>query len=276
MGDFFSRRHGYRVHREIRIREDAPPELRAGLIALLGGLDLTYSQMREIICPVLHTVPDPNNWTEIPNVRDEVIGLVQGCEWFRVYDICEAAFRYLRNEGLALHRMERELPPVDEFSQRVNELLEELGIGWQLQDGQIVTRGPREFERAVNEAVARVEEAGHRTPKQELDEARRDLSRRPEPDITGTIQHCIAALECIARIVLGDDRATLGEIIQRRAGELGIPRPLDNAIERMWGYASEMARHLREGRVPSREEAELLLNISAALISYLLQRNRPR
>jgi hypothetical protein len=208
MADFFSRRHGYRVRREVTIREGSPPELRLGLIAALHDMGLSYTQIREIICPVLHAIPDRNNWTEVPNVRNEVIELVQGCEWFRVYDICEAAYRYLREEGRALHRYDQENTPADEFTGRVNELFEELGIGWQMIEGRIVTRGPEEFEHAVNEAVPRVEEAGYRTPKQELEEARRDLSRRPEPDITGTIQHCMAALECTARIVSGDEHAS--------------------------------------------------------------------
>lgn len=85
-----------------------------------------------------------------------------------------------------------------------------------------------------------------------MEEARRDLSRRPEPDITGTVQHCMAGLESMARSLTNDPRATLGEILAREAAALGIPRPLDTALERMWGFASEMGRHLREGRVPSR------------------------
>ncbi|MGA7860651.1 MAG: hypothetical protein WCB19_02190, partial [Thermoplasmata archaeon] len=84
-------------------------------------------------------------------------------------------------------------------------------------------------------------------------------------------QHCMAALECTARIVSGDERATLGELVARRAAELGIPRPLDNAIEKMWGFASEMARHVREGQTPTREEAELVLSIAAALVTYMTQ-----
>jgi hypothetical protein len=164
----------------------------------------------------------------------------------------------------------------EEFAGLINELFEELGIGWQLVDGQIVTRGPEEFEHAVAQAVARVEEAGYQTPKTELVEARRDLSRRPDPDVTGTIQHCTAALECTARIVSGDERATLGEILNRHAAALGIPRPLDQGLERVWGYASEMARHVREGRIPAREEAELLLSLSASVISYLMQRRHRR
>ena len=265
MGGLFSRRHGYRGQREITVREDAPEALRAGLLAILREMGLSYSDVREVICPVLHTFPDPNNWSEIPNVRDEVIEHIQGCDWYRVYDICEAMHRHLSRSGDG-----------EEFTERLNHIFVEEGIGWQMVNGEIVTRGPAEFEHAVAEAVARVEEAGYQTVRRELEEARRDLSRRPEPDITGTVQHCMAALECTARTVSGDERATLGEIIARHAAELEIPPPLDNAIERMWGYASEMARHLREGRVPAREEAELLLSTSAALITYLIQKHEQR
>jgi hypothetical protein len=274
MGNPFSRRHGFRPRREIIVREDAPEGLRAGLIEILRSMGLSYSDMRAVVCPVLHLFPNPNNWSEIPNVRDELIGLVQECEWYRVYDIAEACYQHF-----ARNRAEQFVAPAqlreEEFTERLNELLEELGIGWQMIEGQIVTRGDQEFERVVAQAAERIDAAGLRNAKTELEEARADLSRRPEPDITGTIQHCMAALECVARVVSGDERATLGEVIQRHGVDIGIPRPLDNAIERMWGYASEMARHVREGRVPTREEAEFVLSISASVITYLLQR-RPQ
>src|SRR5713101_2971668 len=134
-----------------------------------------------------------------------------------------------------------------EFSDHLNRLFEEHGIGWKIVRGEITTRGTEAFERAVARATARAKKAGYETPETELEEARRDLSRRPKPDITGTIQHCMAALECTARIVSGNERATLGEIIARHAAKLSIPRPLDDAIQKAWGYASEMARHVREG-----------------------------
>lgn len=262
MGAHFSERHGYGRNRAITVREDAPEGLRAGLIQIGRDLGMDCHNLREVVCAVLHRFPDPNNWTEIPNVRDEVIGLVLGCDWYRVYDIAEA-----------LHRRLAERQQADEFAARLNRLFEGEGIGWQFVDGQIVTRGEEEFEHAVVAAVEGLGAANLRTTKTELQEARRDLSRRPDPDITGTIQHCMAALEATARALMNDPRATLGDIINRRAEDLGIPRPLDNALERLWGYASETGRHLREGRNPSREEAELLLGTASSVITYLLQVN---
>jgi hypothetical protein len=224
-----------------------------------------YNDVRNLICPVLRKFPDPSNWSEEPNVRDEVVGLLQSCDWYKVYDIIEAIYAYFTQ------------PEVRErFSDHINELFEEEGIGWQLVDGRILTRGSDEFERSVVQAVEGLDAAGYQTAKTELEEARRDLSRRPDPDITGAIQHCMASLECTLRTISNDPRATLGEIVGRRAAELGIPRPLDEVIQKAWGYASEMARHLREGRTPTREEAELLVGMSSSLTTYLIHKsNRP-
>ncbi len=83
----------------------------------------------------------------------------------------------------------------------------------------------------------------------------------------------MAALECTARELSNEPGATLGQIINRHAADLEIPQPLDRTVETAWGYASQMGRHLQEGRVPSREEAELLLSLSASIITYLLQKN---
>jgi hypothetical protein len=266
MGGPFSRRHGYRGQPDITIREDAPQQLRVGFLQIAHDeLGLRYTDIREVVCRTLGIFPDPANWSDIPNVRDEVRDHIQGCEWYRVYDICEAMYNYFFRRGLGEE---------GRFVANLNALFNEQGIGWQMIDGQLVTRGPDEFEHAMADAAALVEETGYQTVLRELREARLDLSRRPDPDRTGTIQHCIPALECAARELSGDQRATLGQIIDRRAADLGIPRPLDVAIERAWGYASEVGRHLREGREPSREEAELLLGLSATIIRYILQRNR--
>ena len=57
-----------------------------------------------------------------------------------------------------------------------------------------------------------------------------DLSRRPNPDITGAIQHAMAALECIARTVCGDGSSTLGALLKRNPDL--IPKPLNEAVEK--------------------------------------------
>ena len=72
-----------------------------------------------------------------------------------------------------------------------------------------------------------------------------------------------------AREATNDARATIGEIL-RRYPDI-VPRPLDESLSRMWGYASEMARHIREGRTPGRSDVELVVTVAAAVCTYLAQ-----
>ena len=133
-------------------------------------------------------------------------------------------------------------------------------------DGLLERRGEEEFESSVDNARAALEAAALPTAKREIHEALQDLSRRPDPDLTGAVHHAMAALECTAREVVGDPRATLGEVIKRYPDLL--PKPLE-AVAKMWGYSSEMGRHVREGRSPAQEETELVVGVAAATCSYL-------
>ena len=56
----------------------------------------------------------------------------------------------------------------------------------------------------------RLDETGLKRAANEMREALRDISRRPEPDITGAIQHAMAALEATAREATGQSNPTLG------------------------------------------------------------------
>jgi hypothetical protein len=262
----FSRRYGYGPEEgEISIRDDAPYEVRAAILKIAEAeVGLSPSFLREVLCTVLRKVPDRSNWSPYPNIWEECQRLIEGCPWYKVYDFVEAVCRQLVESGDA--------PGAQRWEALINEYFAEVGVGWRLTHGQLESRGPEAFEASVDTARAALESAGLPTARQEIHEALRDLSRRPEPDVTGAIQHAMAALECTAREVVGDQRATLGEILKRYPDL--FPKPLDEGISKLWGYASETGRHLREGRVPSRPEAELLVGVAAAACIYLTAKTR--
>lgn len=100
-----------------------------------------------------------------------------------------------------------------------------------------------------------------------MHEALADISRRPNADVTGAIQHAMAALECVARDVANQPSKTLGQLI----AELKLPKPLDVGLEKLWGFASERGRHMRENRAPRFEDAELVVTVASAVSVYLLR-----
>jgi hypothetical protein len=256
----FSRRFGYRgPEQEITVREDAPETFRQAIISIAESLGLSPSNMRLGVCSVLRKLPDSNNWSEYPNVFYEVQGLIESCPWHKTYDIAEEFHD-------RLYAMDRQKGR--DFEEALNDVFREDGIGWAMEAGRIVARGSEAFSAVPKQAIETLREAGRLTAAGEIHEAIQDLSRRPA-DKTGGIQHAMAALECVTRDVTGQSSKTLGKMIADHRAELKIPRPLDEALEKLWGYASETGRHLREGREPSFEDAELVVTVSAAVSIYL-------
>ena len=80
----------------------------------------------------------------------------------------------------------------------------------------------------------------------------------------------MAALECVVRDVANDPKPTLGNLMQKHPHL--FPKPVNDAVAKLWGYASENARHGREGNAPSREEAMLIVGVAATLTNYLIHK----
>ncbi len=252
----FSDRHAYKPDApEITVREDAPENLRYYVMGFAQQLGLSAHDCRSTICHILREVPDSNNWSA-GNVQSEAEWLISKCPWYQVYDIAEAFYRDLERQGRA-----------EEYAALFNEFCIEKGIGWQLLGGQIVTRGPEAFEAVVRDSLAHLQASRLPTAASELQEAYRDLSKRPAPDITGGVQHALASLEIVARQVSNLPNETLGSIV-KLAPQL-FPQPLDDIVKKAWGYGSEKGRHLREGHVPTFNEAMLIVGLAASLSAFL-------
>jgi hypothetical protein len=260
----FSRRNNYKaVASDITIREDAPQNLRSAIILIAENIGMAPSNMRSEICSVLLVAEDRNNWSEYPNIYEEAKDLVSSCAWHKVYDIAEKFYARLAT-----------LTPTgaQTFETRLNEFMEETGIGWQMKHGLIITRGSESFSNLQGKAEDILKEAGKKTAANEISEAFIDLSRRPHPDLSGSIQHAMAAVECLLREFSPNGNATLGTLISDLKDKDIIPKPLDNALIKLWGYSSENGRHLKDGKDPSFEEAELTVTICSAVCTYLGQK----
>lgn len=257
----FSERQGLRTPQEVEIsvRSDAPYEFRGVLVDLAYECGIRPKSMRSIVCRLLRTRPDPNNWSEYPNVDAEVRDLIDDCEWYYVYDIVEAIASKMEQEQFSNE--------LEKFTNELNAYFISNGIGWKLVSTSIEAREPESLESTISVARQVLTKVAP-TAQKELSEALHDLSRRPDPDITGAIQHAMASLECLSRQLTGDSKGTLGEILKRNPDL--IPPPLDQAVSKSWGFASEYARHIREGREPKFEEAQLLVGVCASVATYLV------
>ena len=206
MAESFSDRYSFRPDDvKITLREDAPLPLREAIVMLAEQKEMSPGEIRSVVCQVLLVTPDPGNWSQRPNIANEVYDLVSSCRWYKVYDIAEALYRRFEDEYVG--------EVAENYQDRLNLVFVENGIGWEMQDGRVLFRGSGTFTPTTKSAVDSLQSTGRDRAAQEMREAIRDISRRPDPDVTGAIQHAMAALESAARDVTGDSRATLGQLV---------------------------------------------------------------
>ena len=262
----FSRRHGIEAEpAPITVRYEATADLRRAIIHLLHRAGLRWKGVVEVLTDALLVSPR-GNWGE-DYLREEAEELIDSAPWYKVYDVAEEAYRSLEERTL----LEVGGRTASEFLEdELNRFFVERGIGWRMEAGRIEFRGPEALEEVTAKAIDGLEVTGRETSARELREALRDLSRRPDPDLTGAVQHALAALECAARDFTGDSGATFGKLMASHPDL--FPKPLDAAMTKLWGYASEFARHLQEGRTPSSPEAVFVVGLVSAATSFLVEK----
>ncbi|WP_034958136.1 AbiJ-NTD4 domain-containing protein [Erythrobacter longus] len=252
----FSKRHGFATVPPIQFRHDAPGGLRHAVIQAAYE-HLSYSQIRTSICRTLYLVPNQGNWSEIPNIRDEVEDIIQGVEWYQVYDVIEGLVVFI--EGTIGYAA------TEGFADRVNMIFSDTGAGWQFVAGDgIIIRGDGDFEEAVASSRDSLLQTGYDVAAKEIKEALGDLSRRPDPDLTGAVHHALGALEATARYITGSNDG-----LAKLASQIGLPKPLDQALEKMWGFASNSGRHVSPTNQPTPQQAQLIVHLSSAYCRYL-------
>ena len=265
----FSSRHVY--VRPVPIRPQARNEVTSAFRSLVvksaKRWDIPRIVLRELTWGILKEdigLDDKYLWPAF-NIR------LRDAPWYRVYDFIEGIYAIATQSDSEVEQMPMLMgdvyPKAPGFAQDVNEYLVENGIPWQLVEGAIVSRGDEAFETAVGTAHAELTESGRPTAAGRIHEALHDLSRRPEADYAGAISHAINALECVAGDIAGNDTGTLGDLL--KVPDF-FPSSLRKTVEGVWAYANnEGARHGKEGKEPAREEAELIVGLTASIATYL-------
>jgi AbiJ N-terminal domain 4 len=168
-------------------REEAPPGFRHTVLALaekdimLTGSNLTRAVQ---LCLGVSGSGDPfadHNGTTARR-------LIETCPWWRVHDIAEAIYVEGKNKLKFLSKNE-------EYQDDLNTYCRQHGIGWRMVNGHWQVHASDEQSSMMAATRTTLETAGKHTTANELKQAVDDLSRRPHPDITGSIQHIGAAIE---------------------------------------------------------------------------------
>lgn len=271
MPDSFSQRHGLAGPPPgTLIRDEVPISFRRFVVDLPHvHVGIEIQEMHNVVCDVMQVWPDE----KLPPYYDYK-RYIQNCEWFRIYEIIEGLY-------VCLCGRDYHSPFLSEFVEVINSAFVAMNIGWQLDySGKVVMRGDEAFERTIN--IAGSELTNRQSARTRIQEAIDDLSRRPDPDLPGAISHAFAALECIIgdieytpEEIRTNTRHTFGTFLLRHA-DLFPSEDFKEGFRRLWTYANnEGSRHGKEGIEPAQDDAELIVSLAAALVTYL-NRKHPK
>ena len=251
----FSERYNLReVNIPIKIKYEAPNDFRVWLVDLAIATGLSVDCILTIVSQKTFQGKD-GNWND-DYKKNEIIDKLRSSLWFYVYDVAETLFACISNKENQ-----------QEYSNALNTYFQTNGYAWKFVEGKIVLRGSDVEDSSYTDAINTL--VGHSTAETELTNALYDLSRRPHPDLSGTVHHALAAIECLLRDIFGEEKATLGEIVNKYKSK--ITSPLDILITKLWGYSSNHGRHMGEGAMPSFAEAQFVLYTTCAIIIFLKQ-----
>ena len=254
------------------IRDDAPMGFRLSLLDTVLAFQISAESFQVIVCAALNRRPRApfyKSW-------EEASLLVQECIWHKVLEVVERVFLALEEHD----RLQSSSYPVvgkraQNFAKFINAAFIREGMAWQLNDGRVELRGDEGFELAVHTAALELAQDRRQTAAKELKKALFALSQRPNPECRDAVRFSLGAIECVSRDIAETSKG-LGDLLKnpKECQKLQLPPPLDRALEKLWGYSSNEARHVEEGREPAFEEAELCVGIAAAMTTYLTRKHR--
>lgn len=272
MMSLFSEREGLSLVPTIKYRTDLPVSVRRPIIKILEdsvGNEYLRLAIHDVLDPYALAMESlPSSLANEPSVLEDEKHLEEllVCEWYNLFDLIEIILS-------RLDFFERELASSDECG-RYLKLCRDLdryfvyaGVGWKIDGGLLVARGDEVFERELGLAEDGLSRNGWKNARIQLKSAVRELSTRPEPNIRSAIYSAMGALESVEKEITSKHKLTLGRIVKQPNS--GIPVTLADSIDKMWGYASDFARHTREDREVSYREAELVVSVCSSLIAFL-------
>lgn len=200
-----------------------------------------------------------NNWS---NIYREIREYFFNCQWYEVYDFIE----FIANNYL-------DKKVNSDFREACNRILEQELTAFRFVGGKI-TQITSEAE------ISEIEEALENTKPLKsvnihLDKAIELLSDRKLPDYRNSIKESISAVEAVCKLITKEEKATLGQALEKIKDKLHLHPALKKAFQNLYGYTSnaEGIRHaLLDEPDLNFEDAKFILVSCSAFINYLINK----
>jgi hypothetical protein len=266
--EIFSKRYGLRPTPDGLVSGDVPERARIGLYHIIEEFfgerhGAHFLDLYRQICVALRIRRDRDVYEEWSASRT-IEELIMGCEWLQIYDVCEVACASLKVEGFRT-----------KFYAEVNQLFTEEQLGFEFRNGLVEKIGVGFIDAQIKEARYLLKEPEFKGADEHFEKALKAVNIRPNPDVENCVKDAVSAIESVGRILVNDEKPLLSDIIRDMAKRGIIPKPLDEAIQKVYAYRGNqpgVAHGLVGDSKVTVDEAEFVLAMSAAIIIYLVNK----
>lgn len=286
MNASFGQRHG--LHSTRPITSDFPTTARTGLMFVLQTMvsqdyikrTSDTSPWKSICVEIMRT-----NKTAFSEINFQVDAaycqeLLAGMRWDSVFVLCERVYSQLLVRTGHWDQGEwTEQVPVDkvrqEYAGEINNLLSEENISFVFEDGEFRRSGRPQTHKNITKANAILSVPRLQGVRQHFSKASQFFFAKT-PDFPNSIKEALCALEVAIEVEAG---LKVSKDFARIAMDLAgtdpekIPAPIVQLMIKLHAYrgaAEGVAHGTTEGLRASQNEAELILSIVAALITYIV------
>ncbi|RZJ20364.1 MAG: hypothetical protein EON51_15340 [Acinetobacter sp.] len=180
-------------------------------------------------------------------------------QWYEVYDFIE----YLIQT--------KETKFGDSFIKKINDALRTEVSAYRIVDENIIQINLEEEVQEINQAIEVTDVIN--SVNTHLKTALNMLSDRASPDYRNSIKESISAVEAYCRILIGEEKATLGKALAIVEKKYGLHGSLKTAFTALYGYTSDTGgiRHaILEDDVEIKfEDAKFMMVSCSSFINYL-------
>ncbi len=272
--ELFSKRYNLRPTPEGLMYEDVPNRARVGFYHIVEQYfdewdkraHLAYLELYKNICVALR-IPRDRRVDAYFHASLEIEKLISNVNFWQFYDICQVVWDTLSSSNFS--RDQRE------FSEQVNMLFQEERLGFEMREGKVEKVGSGFIDAKIKEARYLLKESEFKGADEHFEKAMKALNERPKPDVENCIKDSVAAIESVGRVIVGDEKALLSEIINKAVRSEVIPKPLDQTFQKVYAYRGNepgVAHGAVDASKVTEAEAELILAMSAAMIIYLVKK----
>jgi len=156
------------------------------------------------------------------------------------------------------------------FMKECNRVLEREHSAYRFIGELIIRIDSKEEKKEIEEAL----QASPKPVREHLNQALALFADRENPDYRNSIKEAICAVEALCKLIVGEDKVTLGKALKWIEGKgVKLHPAFKTALDKLYGYASDEGgiRHslMEESKIYF-EDAKFLLVCCSAFINYLI------